>query len=149
MYNHILVATDGSELSAKGVDQGVRLAQKLGAAVTIVTVTEPWVSIGADATFGWGGYSNPIDEYEKASAASAAMILKDASEAAASIGVTAKTFHIPNAYPADAIVAAATENGADLIVMSSHGRRGLGRLLLGSQASQVLTQSPLPVLIVK
>jgi len=149
MYNHILVATDGSELSAKGVDQGVRLAQKLGAAVTIVTVTEPWVSIGADATFGWGGYSNPIDEYEKASAASAAMILKDASEAAASIGVTAKTIHIPNAYPADAIVAAATENGADLIVMSSHGRRGLGRLLLGSQASQVLTQSPLPVLIVK
>ncbi|GGF17879.1 universal stress protein [Youhaiella tibetensis] len=149
MYTHILIATDGSDLSAKGVDQGVRLAKKLGAAVTIVTVTEPWVSIGTDATFGWGGYSNPLDEYEKASDASAKAILTKASEAAAALGVEAKTIHIPNQYPADAIVTAAQENGADLIVVASHGRRGLGRLLLGSQATQVLTQSSIPVLVVK
>lgn len=149
MYNHILIATDGSDLSAKGVDQGARLAKQLGADVTIVTVTEPWISIGADASFGWGGYSNPLDEYEKASHASAQKILSAAAEAAASIGVQAKTVHIPNQYPADAIVDVATETGADLIVMASHGRRGLGRLLLGSQATQVLSHSALPVLIVK
>jgi len=149
MYSHILIATDGSELSAKGVDQGARLAKQLGAAVTIVTVTEPWVSIGTDATFGWGGYSNPLDEYDKAAEASATSILTQAKEAAAALGVDVQTLHIPNQYPADAIVTTAGERGADLIVMASHGRRGLGRLLLGSQATQVLTQSTLPVLIVK
>ena len=149
MYTHILIATDGSDLAAKGIDQGVRLAQKLGASVTVVTVTEPWVSIGTDATFGWGGYSNPLDEYEKASDESAKAILTKAKEAAAAIGADVKTLHIPNQYPADAIVNAAQELGADLIVMASHGRRGLGRLLLGSQAAQVLTHSNVPVLIIK
>lgn len=149
MYSHILIATDGSELAAKGVDQGARLAKQLGAAVTIVTVTEPWISIGTDATFGWGGYSNPLDEFEKANKDAAAKILSDAATAAASVGVEAKTVHIPDQYPADAIVGAVPELKADLIVLASHGRRGLGRLLLGSQATQVLTQSPIPVLIVK
>lgn len=149
MFSHILIATDGSELSDKGVEHGLTLAKQLGAAVTIVTVTEPWVSIGTDATFGWGGVSNPIDEYEKAASDSAQQILKKAGEVAASVGIAATMVHIPNQYPADAIVASAQAEKADMIVMASHGRRGLGRLLLGSQAWQVLTHSPIPVLIVK
>ena len=64
-------------------------------------------------------------------------------------GVAAKTLHVPNSPPAEAIIETAKSQGVDIIVMASHGRRGLGRLILGSQTSEVLSHAPVPVLVVR
>lgn len=149
MFTRILIATDGSDLAGKGLEHGLRLAQSLGASVVVVTVTEPWVAIGAESAMGWSGFDNPISEYEKACKASADDILAQASERAKVAGVAIKTVHVADRYPADGIVAAQDVEGADLIVLASHGRKGLGRLLLGSQANQVLAQAKVPVLVIK
>lgn len=149
MFSKILIATDGSDLAGKGLEHGLRLAKSLGASVIVVTVTEPWVAIGAEAAIGWSGFDNPISEYEKACAASAKEILDAASKKAKAAGIEAKVVHVADRYPAEGIVGAQEAEGADLIVVASHGRRGLGRLLLGSQASQVLTHAKVPVLVVK
>jgi nucleotide-binding universal stress UspA family protein len=143
MYNHILVATDGSELAGKAVTAGVDLAKQLNAKLTIVTVTEPWTSmvIGEGAAL-----SFPIEDYEKASKVSATRILDAASAVAKGQSVAVDTVHVVDS-PAEGIIATAKDKGCDLIVMSSHGRRGLARVLLGSQATRVLTLSTVPVLI--
>ncbi|MFE3839088.1 universal stress protein [Pseudogemmobacter sonorensis] len=74
---------------------------------------------------------------------------KTAKEAPDKIGVRAEVLHVPNRYPAKAIVGAAKARDCNLICMSSHGRFGLGRLLLGSQTAEVLAHSPVPVLALR
>ncbi len=142
MYKHILIATDGSELAAKAVTTGLALAKALGAKVTAVNATEPWTAM----VTGEAALAFPIEEYEKSSAESAAKILSEVSAAAQKQGVACETVHV-NDFPAEAIIETAKGRGCDLIVMSSHGRRGLARVLLGSQATRVLTLSTVPVLI--
>ena len=143
MYKHLLIATDGSELAQKAVDQGLALAKKLGAAVTAVTVTEPWpVTLAGDVVVAY-----PIEEYEQSAASTAGNILAAVADAAAKQGVACSTVHVKDKYPAEGIVDTAKSKGCDLIVMSSHGRRGLTKLLLGSQAVEVLTHSAVPVLV--
>src|SRR5215210_3206201 len=99
MYAHILIATDGSDLAQRAVDQGLALAKALGSAVTAVTVTEPWT--------------------------------------AAVSGEWAVAF----------IVEEAKARNCDLIVMASHGRRGIAKFVLGSQATRVLAHSSVPLLV--
>jgi nucleotide-binding universal stress UspA family protein len=142
MYRHILIATDGSELAQKAVTAGLALAKELKATVTAVTATEPWSAMAG----GEPALVFPIEEYDKAAAENAARILAGVSAAAKDAGVPCATVHV-NDFPAEAIVETAKAKGCDLIVMASHGRRGLSKILLGSQASRVLTLSPLPVLI--
>jgi nucleotide-binding universal stress UspA family protein len=142
MYKHILIATDGSDLAAKAVDTGLALARQLGAKVTAVTATEPWSAMVTGET----ALAFPIEDYEKAAADDAARILAAVGAAAKKQGVACDTVHV-NDFPAEAIVATAKSKGCDLIVMSSHGRRGLARVLLGSQATRVLTLSTVPVLV--
>lgn len=142
MYKHILIATDGSELAAKAVTTGLALAKALGAKVTAVNATEPWTAM----VTGEAALAFPIEEYEKSSAESAAKILAEVSAAAQKQGVACETVHV-NDFPAEAIIETAKGRGCDLIVMSSHGRRGLARVFLGSQATRVLTLSAVPVLI--
>jgi nucleotide-binding universal stress UspA family protein len=143
VYKHILIATDGSELAGKAVAAGFDLARQCGAQVTVVTVTEPWTAlVGGDAAFAF-----PIDEYEKTANESAARILYAASKLARNADITCATLHVKDKYPPEAILETASKTACDLIVMASHGRRGLGRLLLGSVAVKVLTHSTLPVLI--
>lgn len=144
MYKHILIATDGSELATKGLDHGLKLAKLAGAEVSIVTITDVWSS-GALAAAG----PATIAEYESAMHNAVEDILKQAASFAEQSGVTYTTKHIPNRYPADAIIETAQEKGADLIVMASHGRRGLRKMLLGSQTTEVLTASTIPVLVVR
>ena len=149
MYKKILIATDGSPLATKGLDHGLRLAKGLGARVTVLTVSEPWFPPVVDP---YGYYA--LDDAQlmamRQSAARAAEgILKAARSAADAAGVVCETAYEPTAHPADAIVAYAQESGADLIVMASHGRRGVQRVLLGSQTNHVLSHSPVPVLVVK
>lgn len=149
MYRHILISTDGSEVAQKGVDHGLSLAKTLGAKVTVVTVTEPFPFSATAAGAGWVPGPNDISTYEEGQKEFAGKVLDRVKEAAAKLGVTVETHHVPNAHPAEAIVDVAKSEDCSLIVMASHGRRGLGRLILGSQTSEVLTYSPVPVLVVR
>ena len=143
MYKHLLVAIDDSELALGALDQALALAAKLEAKVTVVTVSEPWTSIVVgDAAIGF-----PIDDYESSIAKWSASLLSQAQSKASAAGVACETIHVKDSYPADGILATAKDAKCDLIVMGSHGRRGISRLLLGSQANNVLTQSTVPVLI--
>jgi nucleotide-binding universal stress UspA family protein len=146
MYKHILLATDGSELAHKAVQQGLELAKALNANVTAVMISAPW-PVGEMG----GGMMvpAPIVEYENAVASEASRVLGAVSDLAAKLGVACATVHVPNQYPAEGIVEQANATGCDLIVMASHGRRGFAKFVLGSQASRVLAYSTVPVLICK
>jgi len=143
MYKHILIATDGSELAGKAVAAGFELARQLGSQITAVTVTEPWTAmVTGEATFAF-----PVEEYEKAADESASRILSGVSKLAHKADISCTTVHVKSRFAAEGILETAKKSNCDLIVMASHGRRGLGRLLLGSQTSQVLTHSTIPVLV--
>jgi nucleotide-binding universal stress UspA family protein len=148
MYKNILIATDGSEVAERGVKHGLELAKAIGAKATIVTVTEMWDPrrMAADA---WRQNYNAVQEYDKAAAAGAKSILDAASGVASGLGVQADVRHVANEHPADGIIKTATGGNFDLIVMASHGRRGINRLLLGSVAMEVVSQSTVPTLIVR
>ena len=143
MYTNILIATDGSEVSDKAVGQGLSLARALGAKVTVVTVTEGFRS----AISGEMVVTHPKDEFEKNASSAANTVLARAVEVARKVGIDAQTLHVKDHYPSDGIIDAAKRTGADLIVMASHGRRGISRMLLGSEANKVVTLSTVPVLI--
>ncbi|WP_295559303.1 universal stress protein [uncultured Hyphomicrobium sp.] len=143
MFKHILIATDGSELARKAVTQGLEIAKGLGAKVTVVNVTEPWVAVAP----GEVAMAFPIKEYDESVAANAAQILSSVEKASRDASVECTTRHVRDQFPAEGIIDSAEKNGCDLIVMASHGRRGLMRFLLGSQAIKVLTHSTIPVLV--
>ncbi len=143
MYKHILIATDGSELAQKAVDQGLALAKALDAAVTAVMVTEPWTAVA----YGEMAIAFPVEDYEKNMAANAHRILAGVEQAAQEAGVPCHSLHVKEQSPSDGILNAAKERGCDLIIMASHGRRGLERLVLGSQTIKVITSSMIPVLV--
>lgn len=149
MYKHILISTDGSDVAQRGVDHGLSLAKSLDAKVTVITVTEPFPFHASAAGAGWVPLPEDISGYEEGQKKAADKLLATVREAAAKIGVSADVLHVPDARPAEAIVEAAKAEGCSVIVMASHGRRGLGRLLLGSQTSEVLAHSPVPVLVVR
>jgi nucleotide-binding universal stress UspA family protein len=143
MYAHILIATDGSDLANRAVEQGLTLAKALGSKVTAITITEPWTA----SVSGEWAVAFPVEEYEKAAAANAEKILEQVTEAAKRIGIACETRHIKDQFAAEGIVDEARARGYDLIVMASHGRRGLAKVVLGSQATRVLTHSTVPLLI--
>lgn len=148
MYKHILIPTDGSELATKGLEQGLALAKALQASVTIVTVTELWSAYEL-AIEARSGKHNPVERFEKEASETATRVLEAAAAKASAAGVSAKTIHIPDMHPAEGIIQAATDNGCDVIVMSSHGRRGMRRFILGSQTAEVVTQTAIPVLVIR
>jgi nucleotide-binding universal stress UspA family protein len=149
MFNSLLIATDGSDLGNKALAAGLELARLHGAKVTILTASDP-----VSTALGAGGFGS-IDagpiliQLEERYAEEAQTILAAAAGKAQSAGIVAETLHLPQHRPADAIVQTATELACDTIVMGSHGRRGFQRLLLGSQAAEVLARASVPVLIVK
>lgn len=148
MYRHILIATDGSELAGKGVEHGLALASKLQARATVLTVSEP-INTGFDDALGWSAVGTSMPEFQAAREEAARKVLAGATAQAAGIGMDAATLHVADRYAAEAIVEAAEREGCDLIVMASHGRRALGRLLLGSQTSEVLARCGVPVLVIR
>ena len=149
MYKHILIATDGSDVAKRAVDHGLALAKAVGARVTIVTVTEPAAVIGAGYATIAGTIVDPLPDLLAAQPEAARSTLRGATDVATRVGVTANTVLVDDSYPAEGIVSRAEADGCDLIVMGSHGRRGLGRLLLGSQTSNVLSLSKIPVLVTR
>jgi nucleotide-binding universal stress UspA family protein len=146
MYKHILIATDGSDLAQKAESTGLTLGKALNAQATAVTVTEPWDAFSM-AALADRGMPNPVADYDECMAAAANRILWGVSETAKRIGVSCATLHVKDRHPAEGIIAAARERGCDLIVVASHGRRGISRVLLGSQAMKVVSLSPVPVLV--
>ena len=149
MYARILIATDGSDLADRALDHGVQLAKLAGSELTIVTVTEPVTIVGGGYATVVGGVVDPIPELIDAQEKAARELLQRAANRAASQGVTPKTVLVDNSFAAEGIVATANQVGAELIIMGSHGRRGLNRLLLGSQTNNVLAHTKLPVLVTR
>lgn len=149
MYDHILISTDGSEVAQKGIDHGLKLAKALGGRVTIITVTDRFPVYPSGVGIEYASTGSLMADYAKGQTESANAILAAAKQAADQLGVPAETVHVPNAQPAEAIVEAAKARNCSLIAMASHGRRGLGRLILGSQTAEVVSNSPVPVLVVR
>ena len=149
MYKRILIATDGSELAGRALVHGLALAKELKVPVTVVTVTQVW-SVLEMALFSAGKANlDPARQFEDMAAASAKVILDAAAQKAKVAGVSCELVHIPDQHPAEGIIAMAEKKSCDLIVMASHGRRAVKRLLLGSQVNEVLAHSKVPVLIVR
>ncbi len=148
MYRRILVPTDGSKLSIKALKTAFTLAKALGSQVTAVHVTPefptPVYSEGAMFT----GYMNRAD-FDRAQAAAARKVLAAAEKQAATFEIELACGHTASNSPFEAILAAASRSKCDLIVMASHGRRGLSALILGSETQKVLTHSKIPVLVVR
>src|SRR5262245_21668250 len=142
MFKHILIAKDGSEVATKAVSGGLKLAKQLAARAVVMTASEPLPTTVTAETIA----ANFPAEYVKATKEHAARILAEVREEARTIGVDCEMLHVTN-YPAEAIIETAKAKACELIVMGSHGRRGIARLLLGSQATKVVTLSSVPVLI--
>jgi len=140
MYRHILIPTDGSELSEHGVAQGLALAKSLGAKVSVIFVVEPFSEVT-------GRFLEAVATYVELRKEQATSTLDRAANAAKDAGVSCETIQVENEQPHQAIIAAAEDKGCDLIVMSSHGRSGLSMLLIGSATNKVLTQAKTPVLV--
>ena len=143
MFKHILIPTDGSDLSRKAILYGVQLAKESGAKVTGLTVTEPYQPAGMDTVF------IPMDEgdYEEQSRVLSEKAVEQVKIAAQAAVVPCETNREIHDQPYRAIIDAAHALGCDLIVMASHGRRGISALLLGSETVKVLTHSTIPVLV--
>ena len=148
MYKKILIATDGSKFAEAAVSHGVELAKNLGSTPIIVTVTETW-SAHQLAEKVKKGASTAVEDYINSMKEMAQQILDDAKKVADAAGVECETVHISDRLPAEGIIDAAEREGCDLIVMASHGRRGLGRMLMGSQTAEVLGFSKIPVLVLR
>jgi nucleotide-binding universal stress UspA family protein len=146
-YRHILVPTDGSEISERAVEQAVSLASALGARLRLlhVQVSFPISLVGV------GELVEPstVDALLAATQQRSETILGEAMARAAAAGVEAEQSLLVNPQPHQAILEEARTHGCDLIVMASHGRRGLEGLLIGSETQRVLTQSSCPVLVVR
>jgi nucleotide-binding universal stress UspA family protein len=147
MYKHILIPTDGSEASRRAVAAGVKLAASLGARVTGLFAAPPATPILFRNKLP-AGYDTPRHNealIKRAAAAHLAVIEKAAKAARVRCSVVSTT----SDYPADTILKVARQSKCDLIVMASHGRRGLRGVLLGSETQKVLSASAVPVLVFK
>lgn len=145
MIKHILIPTDGSRLSERAAKAGVALARSLGARVTaFVAVPPPTPIVYKD--FLPVKYMAP-DEHAELIEHAALKYLGVIERAAKAAGVRCQSVHATSDFPADAILATARKRHCDLIVMASHGRRGLKAVLLGSQTQKVLARAGIPVLV--
>jgi nucleotide-binding universal stress UspA family protein len=147
MYKHLLVPTDGSELSGKAVSHAIGLARALGARMTAFYASPEYPTpIVAE-----GIVLEPVslEDYEARANEEAQAILKPVVQQAEAAGVSCNTEHLIASVPWEAILNIAKKVDADAIVMASHGRRGLSAMLLGSETQRVLTHSTVPVIVVR
>jgi len=145
MHRHILIPTDGSALSQSAVEYGVALANSVGAKITVLTVSAPFHIFAAEPAM----VTDTPEQYAKRVAALATSYLNTAKEVASGAGVNCETIHVEHDHPYLAIIGAAAKQSCDLIVMASHGRKGISAVVLGSETNKVLTHSTIPVLVVR
>ena len=147
MYKRILVATDGSTLSKKAITSAIDLAALSGAELIAVKVTPRYPQSYFEGSLPLS--QTEVNKIEKQWADGAQKTVDAVAKTAKSKGVSAKAVVIKSDIVSDAVIAAAKKHKADLIVMASHGRRGIKRLLLGSETQQVLTHANIPVLVLR
>jgi nucleotide-binding universal stress UspA family protein len=145
MFKHVLIPTDGSPLSEKAALQGVHLAKSLNAAVTAFHAAPKFHVV----TYKTEMLEDTKQLYEQDSRAHAEKYVGVIENAAREAGVSCKTSFATSDHPYEAIIAASEANGCDLVVMASHGRKGVQALLLGSETQKVLTHSRIPVLVLR
>lgn len=143
MYPRILIPTDGSELAGKAVSHGFELARKLGSEVTLLRVVAPPAPLVMEGVV----ISYPIEEARKEVLAVVGEQFQALEARAKAEGIKMVTRTVESDQAWRAIVDTASDIGADLIVMASHGRRGVSALVLGSETHKVLTHSTTPVLV--
>ena len=145
MFKHILVPTDGSQLSADTVKRAIEFARETGAKITFF-FAKPDYPV---AFYGEGALIDPTtpDKFAEMAEKQATEILAAHEAAAKAAGVASASSSAVSDVPYEAIIAAAEDSGADLIFMASHGRKGISGLLLGSETQKVLTHSKIPVLV--
>jgi nucleotide-binding universal stress UspA family protein len=147
MFKRILVATDGSALSKKAVTKAIALAAQNDAELVALTVVPRYPKSYLDGAMAFS--HDDIAQIEKQWAESAQGTLDAVSVRAKAAGIRIKTAAISSDQVAETVIAAARKHKSDLIVMASHGRKGIKRLLLGSETQHVLTHSALPVLVLR
>jgi nucleotide-binding universal stress UspA family protein len=147
MYQHILVPSDGSKLSLKAIKTAARLAKALNARLTAVHIVPPYMPPVYGDPIGYAPIVIDPKEYKATATRNAKRVLAEAVRAAQALGVTCAEVIATDEHPWQAILKTARNRKCDVIVMSSHGRRGLAGFLLGSETTKVLTHSKLPVLV--
>jgi len=143
MYKNILIPTDGSELAEKAVQHGIAFAKEIGSKITVLTVKVPFHVFTLDPQV----VEDTADQYKKRSQEHAAKLLGSVAKAANGAGVACETVVVEHEHPYQAIIDNAKSKGCDLIVMASHGRRGISAIVLGSETVKVLTHTKIPVLV--
>jgi nucleotide-binding universal stress UspA family protein len=147
MFKHILLPTDGSKLSSKAVERGIAFAKKLKARVTAVHVIPQFTLMVDD---GITMLSPALKKrFEEEGKARAGKLLAEIARKARARGVRCATLCVSGDLPYQQIISTAQKKKCDLILMASHGRRGLSSLLLGSETSKVLLHSKVPVLVLR
>jgi len=147
MYEKILVATDGSPLSKKAVTSAVALAALTGASLVALKVVQRYPQSYFEG--GLALQAAEVGRIEKQWAEEGQAVVDEVKKMAELQGVKTRALTIKSDIVSDAVIAAAKKHKCDLIVMASHGRKGVKRLLLGSETQQVLTHSHIPVLVLR
>jgi len=145
MFRNILVPTDGSPLSRRAVKRAIQLAKEQQGRVTAFYVGPPWKPRGNDESIAYRMVSPP--EHADIVKRAADRILNAVKRASAKAGVPCTCSYSTGDYPYLKIVEAANRNRCDLILMATHGRRGISKLLLGSETTKVLAHSTIPVMV--
>ena len=145
MYKHILLPTDGSPQSRKAIAGGIALAKAIGAKVTGIFAAPPATPIVYRNHLP-AGFTTMAD-HKRMIEESAARYLGIIEQAAKKAGVPCEVITVTSDYPADTILATAKKKKCDLIVMATHGRRGISGVLLGSETQRVVTHAKIPVLV--
>ena len=144
MFQRILVPTDGSDITKKAIETTIRLAKSLNATVYTISVKEPFPYSAISEM-----QPTPPQEFFDAQERIASARVQAVREACQVAGMGCEAHTIEALHPWEAIIEHAQRMGCDLVVMASHGRRGVSALLLGSETQKVLTHSKIPVLIVR
>jgi nucleotide-binding universal stress UspA family protein len=147
MYQRILVATDGSKLSKKAVSTAIELAAVCGAELVAIKVVPRYPQSYFEG--GIALQASEVQSVEKKWSDEGQAVVDGVKKAATAKGVSTKALVVKSDVVSDALLAAAKKHSCDLIVMASHGRKGIKRLLLGSETQHVLTHASIPVLILK
>jgi len=143
MFKHILLPTDGSELSEAAIRKGIALAKSIGARVTGCYAIPEFHIL----TYRTEMLEDTSEQFARDSIAHAEKYLGVIAKAAKEAGVACDVVQLTSDHPFEAIIKTAQERGCDLIAMASHGRRGVRSALLGSETHKVLTHTKLPVLV--
>lgn len=143
MFQHILIATDGSPLSQRAADTGIALARSLGGKVYAFHAVMPFPAVAYFAEMLLASQA----QYTEAAIERAKGYLDDVRQRAKAAGVECDSGFAINAHPHEAIIAAAAEQHCDLVVMASHGRHGVERALLGSETHRTILYGDVPVLV--